>query len=109
MNPPSTMRYIDLPGFGGAEVMRLAEGPLPVPGDHDVLIAVEYAGVNRPDVVQRTGHYKAPPGASPILGLEVSGMIAAKESWPYLAIQSTSLRTASTRVSAQFLLTTSPA
>jgi putative PIG3 family NAD(P)H quinone oxidoreductase len=71
------MRFIDLPGFGGAEVMRLAEGSLPVPGGHDVLIEVEYAGVNRPDVIQRTGNYKAPPGASPILGLEVAGKIAA--------------------------------
>jgi NADPH:quinone reductase-like Zn-dependent oxidoreductase len=49
------MRYIDLPSHGAPEVMRLAEGPLPVPGGADVLIQVAYAGVNRPDVAQRMG------------------------------------------------------
>ncbi len=72
------MRFIDLPGFGGAEVMQLAQGPLPAPGDNDVLIKVEYAGVNRPDIAQRTGRYNPPPGASPILGLEVAGKVVAK-------------------------------
>jgi NADPH:quinone reductase len=71
------MRYIDLPGFGAPEAMRLAEGALPVPGDKDVLIEVAYAGVNRPDVAQRSGRYNPPPGASPVLGLEVSGKVAA--------------------------------
>jgi putative PIG3 family NAD(P)H quinone oxidoreductase len=73
-----TMRYIDVPSFGGPEAMQLAEGPLPAPGDDDVLIKVEYAGVNRPDVAQRSGRYNPPPGASPVLGLEVSGVIVAK-------------------------------
>ena len=72
------MRFIDLPSFGGAEVIQLAQGPLPVPGDSDVLIKVEYAGVNRPDIAQRTGRYNPPPGASPILGLEVAGKVVAK-------------------------------
>jgi putative PIG3 family NAD(P)H quinone oxidoreductase len=72
------MRFIDLPSFGGAEVMQLAQGPLPAPGDNDVLIKVEYAGVNRPDIAQRTGRYNPPPGASPILGLEVAGKVVAK-------------------------------
>ena len=58
--------------------MQLAQGPLPAPGDNDVLIKVEYAGVNRPDIAQRTGRYNPPPGASPILGLEVAGKVAAK-------------------------------
>jgi NADPH:quinone reductase len=75
---PSTMRFIDLSSFGGAEVIRLAQGPLPAPGDNDVLIEVEYAGVNRPDIAQRTGRYNPPPGASPILGLEVAGKVVAK-------------------------------
>jgi putative PIG3 family NAD(P)H quinone oxidoreductase len=72
------MRFIDLPNFGGAEVMQLAQGALPAPGDNDVLIKVEYAGVNRPDIAQRTGRYNPPPGASPILGLEVAGKVVAK-------------------------------
>ena len=72
------MRFIDVPSFGGAEVMQLAQGPLPAPGDNDVLIKVEYAGVNRPDIAQRTGRYNPPPGASPILGLEVAGKVVAK-------------------------------
>jgi NADPH2:quinone reductase len=72
------MRFIDLPSFGGAEVMQLAQGALPTPGDNDVLIKVEYAGVNRPDIAQRTGRYNPPPGASPILGLEVAGKVMAK-------------------------------
>ena len=74
---PAKMRYVDLPGFGAPEVMRIAEGPLPTAGDKDVLIQVAYAGVNRPDVAQRMGRYNAPPGASPVLGLEVSGTVAA--------------------------------
>ena len=71
------MRYIDLPAFGGVEAMRLADGALPMPGAHDVLIEVAYAGVNRPDVAQRMGRYNAPPGASPVMGLEVAGTIVA--------------------------------
>lgn len=74
---PAGMRYIDLPGFGAPEVMQVAEGGLPAMGDNDVLIEVAYAGVNRPDVSQRMGRYNPPPGASPVLGLEVSGTIAA--------------------------------
>jgi NADPH:quinone reductase len=74
---PQRMRFIDVPTFGGPEVMRVAEGPLPSPAAGDVLIQVAYAGVNRPDVVQRMGRYNAPPGASAVLGLEVSGTVAA--------------------------------
>ena len=65
-------------GAGGApDVLSIAEGPVPAPGPQDVLIAVHYAGVNGPDIVQRKGKYPPPPGASPVLGLEVSGTIAA--------------------------------
>ncbi len=71
------MRSIDLPEFGDADVMQLRRTEIPVPGPTEVLIRVIAAGVNRPDVVQRQGLYPAPPGASPILGLEVSGEIAA--------------------------------
>lgn len=69
------MRFIDLPEFGDASVMRLAQTETPVPGPDEVLIRVVGAGVNRPDVIQRQGLYPAPPGASPVLGLEVSGEV----------------------------------
>jgi NADPH2:quinone reductase len=71
------MRYIDVSGSGGPEVLVLAEGPRPVPGPGEVLIEVAAAGVNRPDLMQREGKYPPPPNASPILGLEVAGKIAA--------------------------------
>lgn len=71
------MRFVDLPQYGGPEVMRLAEGPRPTVRPGEVLVEVAYAGVNRPDLLQRAGGYNPPPGASPVLGLEVSGRIAA--------------------------------
>jgi NADPH:quinone reductase len=64
-------------GPGGPEVLRLATAPVPRPAAGEVLIRVAAAGVNRPDILQRTGNYPPPPGASPILGLEVSGTIVA--------------------------------
>lgn len=70
------MRFIDTSGAGGPEVMKLAEGPAPNPGPDEVLIEVAWAGVNRPDLLQRAGAYPPPPGASPILGLEVAGKVA---------------------------------
>jgi NADPH2:quinone reductase len=72
------MRYIDHGQGGPASVMKLAEGPQPTLKPGEVLIEVQYAGVNRPDVLQRSGHYPPPPGASPILGLEVAGKIVEK-------------------------------
>ena len=74
---PTTMRYVATSGSGAAEVMHIASGPLPIPAAHEVLVRVQYAGVNRPDVAQRSGNYAPPPGASPIMGLEVAGEIAA--------------------------------
>jgi NADPH2:quinone reductase len=74
---PQTMSYIRMDGAGGPEVMKLATGPLPAAGPDEVLIRVAAAGVNRPDVAQRQGSYPPPPGASPILGLEVAGDIVA--------------------------------
>lgn len=53
----------------------MAERPMPVPGVGEVLIRVSASGVNRPDVLQRTGHYPVPPGASDLPGLEVAGLI----------------------------------
>ena len=76
-NLPASMKYVAVTGPGTPDVMHLANGPLPIPGDDDVLIKVEFAGVNRPDVAQRSGTYAPPPGASPVMGLEVSGTIAA--------------------------------
>jgi NADPH2:quinone reductase len=70
------MRYIDLPSPGGPEAMKLCEGPRPRPGAGQVLIRVQVAGVNRPDVAQRQGAYPPPADASPVLGLEVAGEIA---------------------------------
>jgi putative PIG3 family NAD(P)H quinone oxidoreductase len=71
------MRYIDHGQGGPASVMELAVGPQPTPKAGEVLIEVQYAGVNRPDVLQRSGSYPPPPGASPVLGLEVAGKIVA--------------------------------
>lgn len=72
-----TMRYIDHGEGGPPGVMRVARTAVPVPAPQEVLIKVAYAGVNRPEVAQRQGLYPAPPGASPILGLEVSGYVVA--------------------------------
>jgi putative PIG3 family NAD(P)H quinone oxidoreductase len=71
------MRYIDHGKGGPADCMKLAEGPVPTPQPGEVLIDVHYAGVNRPDVLQRAGSYPPPPGASPFIGLEVAGHVCA--------------------------------
>lgn len=70
------MKAIVATGAGGPEVLVLGEAPAPVPGAGEVLIDVIAAGINRADVQQRRGFYPPPPGASDILGLEVSGRIA---------------------------------
>ena len=72
-----TMKFIDITDFGAADVLKIQKGNSPSAQPGEVLIKVIAAGVNRPDVVQRQGLYPAPPGASPILGLEVSGIIEA--------------------------------
>ncbi|MFY1997393.1 NAD(P)H-quinone oxidoreductase [Achromobacter xylosoxidans] len=65
-------------GTGGApDCLRLAEREMAAPAGRQVLIEVAYAGINRPDVLQRSGSYPPPPGASPYLGLEVAGTIVA--------------------------------
>lgn len=71
------MRHIVCDAFGGPEVMRLADAPCPQPGPGEVLVEVAFAGINRPDVLQRRGMYPPPPGASPVLGLEVAGQVLA--------------------------------
>jgi NADPH2:quinone reductase len=77
MTLPSTMRYVVAREPGSPEVLTVAETQLPVPKRDEVLLRVAFAGVNRPDCVQRAGHYPPPPDASPIIGLEVSGTIVA--------------------------------
>ncbi|WP_197386556.1 NAD(P)H-quinone oxidoreductase [Ralstonia pseudosolanacearum] len=69
------MRAIEITQYGGPDVLKPAERPMPEPKAGEVLIRVRAAGVNRPDVFQRTGNYPVPPGASDIPGLEVAGEI----------------------------------
>ena len=71
------MKRIEHGAGGNADVMQLVDDERPVPGPGEVLIQVHVAGVNRPDVLQRSGNYPPPKGASPHLGLEVAGVIAA--------------------------------
>jgi NADPH:quinone reductase len=70
------MRVIEIAAPGGPEALRLATRPVPRPGPGEVLIRVAAAGINRPDIVQRQGHYAPPPGASDLPGLEVAGTVA---------------------------------
>jgi NADPH:quinone reductase len=74
---PESTTYIAHGAGGGPEVMVPATGPVPQPKADEVLVRVLAAGVNRPDVLQRAGEYPPPPGASPILGLEVAGEVVA--------------------------------
>jgi NADPH2:quinone reductase len=69
------MQAVEISAFGAPDVLRLAERPVPVAGAGELLIRVSASGVNRPDVLQRTGNYPVPPGASDIPGLEVAGVI----------------------------------
>lgn len=74
---PQTMTAIQIAEPGGPDVLRPVERPVPAPVDGEVLVRVEAAGVNRPDVMQRLGKYPPPPGASEIPGLEIAGTIVA--------------------------------
>jgi NADPH2:quinone reductase len=71
------MKVIEIAEPGGPEVLRLAERPTPEPGCGEVRLRVAYAGVNRPDALQRAGAYDPPPGASDLPGLEASGTVVA--------------------------------
>jgi putative PIG3 family NAD(P)H quinone oxidoreductase len=77
MSLPDTMKYIDHGPGGPASVLQVKQGSLPQAKEGEVLIEVAYAGINRPDILQRSGLYPPPPEASPILGLEVAGKIVA--------------------------------
>jgi len=74
---PPTMTAIEIREPGGPDVLVPASRPVPEPGPGEVLIRVAAAGVNRPDVLQRTGGYPPPPGASDIPGLEIAGEVVA--------------------------------
>jgi len=79
------MRYVTHGAGGPPSVLTIADGPRPTIGAGEVLIEVAYAGVNRPDIAQRAGQYPPPPGASPVLGLEVAGRVveaAPDVAWP---------------------------
>ena len=71
----SNMRAVEITSFGGPEVLRLGERPVPQPGVGELLIRVAASGINRPDVLQRMGHYAPPPGTSDLPGLEVAGVV----------------------------------
>jgi len=74
---PKTMRYVVAREPGPPEVLVLDQTATPVPKSGEVLIEVSHAGVNRPDCIQRAGHYPPPADASPIIGLEVAGTVVA--------------------------------
>jgi NADPH2:quinone reductase len=69
------MKAVEITSYGAPEVLRLGARPAPIGGPGEVVIRVSASGVNRPDVLQRMGHYPVPPGASDIPGLEVAGVI----------------------------------
>ncbi|MFC4623695.1 NAD(P)H-quinone oxidoreductase [Daeguia caeni] len=74
---PSVMTAIEISEFGGPQVLRPVERPVPAPDAGELLVRVKAAGINRPDVLQRQGHYAPPPGASDIPGLEIAGDVVA--------------------------------
>ncbi len=71
------MKAIEISSYGGPEVLHLVDKDKPLPSTGEALIRVSASGVNRPDVIQRKGHYPVPPGASELPGLEVAGVIEA--------------------------------
>ena len=77
MSLPNEMNTIYAPEPGGPDNLQMVTRPVPTPNDDQILIKVRAAGVNRPDCIQRAGHYPPPPGASDILGLEVAGDVVA--------------------------------
>ena len=77
---PAQMTVIGISRPGGPEVLLPETRTVPVPGPDEILIKVKAAGVNRPDVAQRSGHYPPPPGASDLPGLEVAGEVVARGS-----------------------------
>ena len=78
MEIPKSMKAVGLAENGAPEVLKIINCEVPLPNDEEILIKVHYAGVNKPDLLQRAGLYNAPPGANPRLGLEVSGEVVSK-------------------------------
>jgi NADPH2:quinone reductase len=74
---PETMRAVEIAAPGGPEALRLTTRPAPRPSGGEILVRIEAAGVNRPDVFQRQGSYTPPPGASDLPGLEFAGEVVA--------------------------------
>ncbi|MDG6095043.1 NAD(P)H-quinone oxidoreductase [Acetobacter sp. AN02] len=74
---PSSMRAVLISEPGNPEVMKISSADVPVPGQGEILVRVQAAGINRPDIMQRKGLYPPPPGASPLLGLEIAGEVVA--------------------------------
>ena len=74
---PGTMRAVIARTGGGPDVLTVETRPVPSPREGEILVRVEAAGVNRPDVLQRQGFYAPPPGAPDILGLEIAGSVVA--------------------------------
>ena len=77
MSLPSEMTVVEIAAPGGPEQLRTAVRPVPQPGNDEVLVRVEAAGINRPDVMQRQGRYPPPPGVSDLPGMEIAGEIVA--------------------------------
>jgi NADPH2:quinone reductase len=77
MSLPTEMKVVEIAAPGGPEQLQAAVRALPMPGEGEVLVRVEAAGVNRPDVMQRQGRYPPPPGASDLPGMEIAGEIVA--------------------------------
>jgi NADPH2:quinone reductase len=77
MNLPGEMTVVEIAAPGGPEQLRTAIRPVPRPSDGEVLVRVEAAGINRPDVMQRQGRYPPPPGASDLPGMEIAGEVVA--------------------------------
>jgi NADPH2:quinone reductase len=77
MSVPTSMKFVQVTTPGGAEVLKIGTRPTPTPASGEVLVKVAGAGLNRADLMQRAGKYPPPPGASDIMGLEISGTIAA--------------------------------
>jgi len=77
MTLPDTMTAIEITAPGGPDVLQATQRPVPRPGHGHVLLKIAYAGVNRPDALQRAGNYAPPPSASDLPGLEASGTVVA--------------------------------
>jgi NADPH2:quinone reductase len=77
MTLPLEMTVVEIAAPGGPEQLRTAVRPVPQPGSEEVLVRVEAAGINRPDIMQRQGRYPPPPGASDLPGMEIAGEIVA--------------------------------